>query len=107
MDFEETQNRAWEGDETYTLKIISNKTGKEEIVYPEARGGMFIVNTQSPAKPFATDQGAFGNCAAIAISLYKLPAVMRDLVKRQPEIGAVLIALEQAAGEAWEIRRKE
>jgi hypothetical protein len=105
MDIEVKQNRAWSGEDTYTVKIISNKTGKEEVVYPDAHGGLFIMNSQKAATPFATDQGAFGDCAAIAISLYKLPAVMRDVVKRQPEIAAVLIALEQAVGEPWEIQK--
>lgn len=103
MDFQVTDERAWEGEETYTLKIINNKTGEEISSFPSVRGGAFIVNA-TPFNQLATDQAVFGNTASVALSLYKLPLVMKDVVKRQPEIAAILTALEQAAGEPWGIK---
>lgn len=105
MDSETTQNRSWEGTETYTFKVINNKTGAEEIVYPNVKGGLFIMNCpQNAGEFFGTDQGVFGSSASIAIALFKLPDVMRDIVKNA-HIDDVLQALEQTSGEKWELRK--
>lgn len=105
MEPEITQSRSWKGDETYTLTLVNNKTGKQELIYPKVKGGIFVINSPTGAGDyFSTDQGAFGQSDAISISLFKLPAVMRDLVKRA-EIDAVLSALEVTSGEQWELRR--
>lgn len=101
-----TTDKAWEGDGLYTLKVINNDTGLEELAFPSVKGGLFIVSATKD-NPLATDQGVFGNVAAIALSLFKLPAVMRDIIKHQAEINDVLSGLEIASGEKWELRRKQ
>lgn len=85
----------------HTITVTNEQTGEIEIQVTGCGGGIFITHEEADATPMGTSQAVFGETTSIVVCALKIRPIVRQMMKQNPELGALLEKAErlmQAAG---------